>query len=232
MNKKDEEQFSDILHEVADFNAIYETLQEKLRAREFALEQKLTGASQQLMNQLTEIQRSLEVFANFMTAEGAARGRMAIKQAKEEAQNSLAALKNIGDDIKLSITETGARLDILATQALTRVDSIAHSFPATEFKQVTQQSCHEIKNTSTNALQQLGGYIKTFHRKNLIMAFMLTLFMAFILGLYLNGEWPWEIHQKVMKERNAGRTLLRAWPKLTPAQQQDIMAAARRNTGV
>jgi thiol:disulfide interchange protein len=227
-----EEQFHNLLRELADFNAIYETVQEKLKAREFALEQKLAAAGQQLSNQLNEIQRSLEKFASFMTEEGAARSRMAIKQAKEEAQASLQALTSSCEDIKQTMDETETRLEHTVTQTLTRVANITQSFPAAEFKQVTQESCDEIKKTSNSAIKQIANFAKQFHRKNLIMAFVLTLFMAFILGLYLNGEWPWEIHSQVLKERNAGRALLTAWPKLTPAVQQAIINAAKRNPSV
>lgn len=224
-----EDQFHSILREVADFNAIFETVQEKLKAREMALEQKLNAAGQQLSNQLVEIQRSLEIFANFMTEEGAARSRMAIKQAKEETQSALQTLKSTCEEIKHTVEETETRLDHTITQTLTHVAEITKSFPADEFKQVTEKSCAEIKETSNNAMKQMVNFGRLFHRKNLIMAFVLTLFMAFVLGLYLNGEWPWEIHQQVIKERNAGRALLTAWPKLTPAEQQAIIHAANRN---
>jgi len=224
-----EEQFHTILREVADFNAIYETLQEKLKARESALEQKLTSAGQHLSSQLAEIQRALESFAGFMTEEGAARNRMSIKHASDETQAGLHALKATCDDIKKAVEDTEARLEHTVNQTLTHVTEITQSFPAAEFKQVAQQSCNDIKTATHGAIKQMAGHIKLFHRKNLVMAFVLTLFMAFILGLYLNGEWPWEIHQQVLKERSAGRALLTAWPKLTPSEQQAIINAANRN---
>ncbi len=229
MDTSTEEQFHVILREVADFNAIYETLQEKLRAREFALEQKLAAAGQQLTTQLTEIQRSLEIFANFMTEEGAARSRMAIKQAKEETEAGLKNLRTSCEEIKHTLEQTQGRLDHTVTQTLTHVAEIAQSFPSTEFKQVTQQSCDEIKITSIATIKKISSHMRLFHRKNMAMALVLTLFMALILGLYLNGEWPWELHQQVVKERTAGRALLTAWPKLTSAEQQAIISAANRN---
>ncbi len=217
-----------LLREIADFIALYETIEEKLVKRGNDLKEKINAAEQQLIHQLTQIQALLVNFQAVMTEAGAARWRIAAKTAKNEAETYVQLLHKTCLEISTALNNGSDQLKQSANQALTSISELAHLFPVSDFKQVTEQSCAQLKTTAISSIQNIGSLAKNFYRKNIIMAVTLTLFIVFLSGLYLNDEWPWEIHQQVVKERIAGQTLLAAWPQLTPAEQQDIMNAAKK----
>jgi hypothetical protein len=44
-----------------------------------------------------------------------------------------------------------------------------------------------------------------------------------VFGLYTNNEYPWEMHQQALNERDAGKILLNAWPTLTYHEKNKIL---------
>lgn len=225
-NNKDtpNEQMRRVFREMADFIALYETIDEKLTAREIALENKIATSEKALLEQLGQIKAVFKDFQSIMTEAGAARWRIAAENALNEGKQHLDNLTALGTNIAESIKTGCENLNQITSQSVTKINLATCTFRAEEFKNSAYQGTELIKNASIGQINRVVDLVKWFHWKNLTMAFVLSLFVVFISGLYVGDEWPWELHSQAVKERTAGKTLLNAWPHLTLAQQQEIIS--------
>lgn len=218
-----------LLREIAEFIALYETIEEKLLRRANDIKVKIGASEELLKQQLERVQTTLADFQSIMTEEGAARWRITCRNTQQDAESYLRSLQTVCTDITDSLKNNSEQLKQTADNTLTQISEATNLLPITDFKQTIERGCHQIKTTFITSARKTTGLMSSMHRKNLVMVSVLTLFIVLIIGLYLNDEWPWEIHQQVVKERNAGQTLLSAWPLLTPDQQQAIINAAKKN---
>jgi hypothetical protein len=99
------------------------------------------------------------------------------------------------------------------------VNEAIHAFKIDDFKYFIEESYEQVKNNSTKTVEEISNILQWFHWKNLALALGLSLVVAVMVGLYINAEWPWEIHQSVVKERAAGKALMNAWPHLSKDDQ-------------
>lgn len=217
------EQMRRIFREMADFIALYETIDEKLTAREIALENKLIASEKALLEQLGQIKSVFKDFQSIMTEAGAARWRIAAENALHEGKQHLDNLTEVASNITQSIQDGCNNLNQTTSQSIAKFNLATNTFRAEEFKNSAYQGSELIKNTSISQINRALDLVKWFHWKNLTMAFVLTLFVVFLSGLYVGDEWPWELHSQAVKERSAGKTLLNAWPHLSLLQQQTIL---------
>lgn len=227
-NLSPSEQMHLLLREIADFVALYETLEEKLIAREIALETKLITGEKLLAEQLAKIKTCFTSFQSIMTDAGAARWRIAAETAVREGSDHLRSLKDASFDLSRTFKEGCEQIERTATAAIRGIEESANSFQINDLKESAVRGCEQIKETSRLGIKRISKLIKSFHAKSLMMCIALTIFVIFLTGLYVNDEWPWEIHQQAAKERSAGRTLLAAWSSLTPGQQQEIINASKK----
>lgn len=223
------DQMHQLLREMASFVALYETMEEKLISREEAIEEKARDAEQTLTQQLSKIKSSLTDFQNIMTAAGAARLRVATEKALNEGKLHLQTMQETCADIGSIVKDGAENLNQVATQAVTNLTEASASFRAKEFTKVAEEGAEKVKSASETSIKRISELINWFQWKNVAMAFAVTVFVIFMTGLYINDEWPWEIHKNVVKERKAGEALLAAWPYLTPQEQQHITVLAKQN---
>lgn len=224
--KDNARQMRSLLREMADFIALYETLEEKLKAREKSLEEKLIASEIRLNQQLINIKNALKDFEEIMTEAGAARWRLMAEKALKEGNTYMEALQNTSTEVAHAIKAGCAELEQTASQTIASVAKAARSLPVEDFKRIAIEGSQQIKNSTIFAMKNIAKLTQWFHWKNLSMAFGMTILIIFITNLYVNDEWPWETHSFVAKERKAGHALLNAWPHLTLNQQQKIIAYA------
>lgn len=221
-----------LLHEMADFTALYETVEDKLISREAALEEKIIANEVLLAEQLAKIQEVFAEFQAIMTEAGAARWRLAAENAQREGAAHLQSLQEVSNSIVQTVKEGCEQLGQTTTQTIAGITQATQSLPIEGFKQTVSQGCDRINTTATSAIEKISELIRYFHWKNLAIVFAVTLFVIFLTGLYDNDEWPWEIHAQAVKERVAGKVLIAAWPHLNFADQQDIVNASKKNPGL
>lgn len=228
MSGNSAEKMRGLLREMADFIALYETIEEKLVAREIALEGKLIAGERLLADQLTKIKESFVDFQAIMTDAGAARWRIAAENALKEGGQHIRELQETAVQITQILKQGCDTFEKTATETVAGVAEVGNSFQALGFKETVIKGCEQVKATSSAGIKNLSKLVKSFHLKSIVLSLALTLFAVFLTGLYINNEWPWEIHMQAAKERHAGQTLLAAWPHLTPAEQQDIINASKK----
>ena len=218
-----------LLREMANFIALYETIEEKIVARESAIENKILLTEKVVNHQLNIINASLADFEGLMTEAGATRWETTAQNILNQGQAHLAILRAISNDVSKTLQENINQLHQASIQANDNISFATKTFRTDEFKQTTTESCHKIKTAANSAIRTLVSLVRNFHWKNITMLFTLTLMVITTTGLYINAEWPWEIHQDVVNERKAGKILLNAWPYLNAAQQQNINNIAKRH---
>jgi hypothetical protein len=221
-----------LLHQIADFTALYETLEDKIISRENALEEKLATNETLLAEQLHHISAAFAEFQTIMTEAGAARWRIAAENAQREGKAHLQTLQQVSTNLVQTVKEGCEQLSQTTSQTIAGIAQATQTLPIKDFTQTIEQGCEQLKTTATSSIEKLAGLIRWFHWRNMAMALAVTLFVIFLAGLYENDEWPWQTHAQVVKERSAGQALVAAWPHLTPAEQQDIINASKKNLGL
>lgn len=228
MGETSPEQMRGLMREMADFIALYETMEEKLVAREVALEGRLLEGERIITDQLARVKASFVDFQAIMTEAGAARWRIAAENALREGKQHLQTLQQTSLEVTHTLKDGCSQLEAAATQTIANVADAISSFQALGFKESAAKNCDQVKKISVTGIKRITRAIKSFHWKNFAISVIITLFIVFLSGLYINDEWPWEIHARAAKERSAGATLLAAWGNLSPSQQQEILIASKK----
>lgn len=220
-----------LMREMANFVAMYETIDEKLIAREIALESKIISSEQLLLSQLNYVKNAFNDFHSIMTEAGAARWRIAAENALRDGTQHLHNLQETTSEISQTLRDGSEQFGIVANQTVKGLTDAASTFHADRFKEAASIGCVQIKEFSVSQIKRITKLVSYFHLKNVFLSLGLTLFVIFLTGLYINDEWPWESHQQVAKEREAGKTLLAAWSYLSPQEQQDIISSGKKARG-
>lgn len=108
-------------------------------------------------------------------------------------------------------------------QATLQINSQLSQYDPLHFKRIAQESCELVQQSANDAVHKSNRLLQTVQLRFNFYAVLTTILTAFIVVLYLNGELPWEMHHKAKDERQAGRILLQAWPKLSQEEKTKIM---------
>jgi hypothetical protein len=198
------------------------TAQKNLIAQEQSIEKRLAKTEQIVNSNLKEIESTVlhvqEILAN-ANVEGLRTSVDAIRiEGKERSQ----ALQEVYAEAKLVIKKACERVEQTSTQILKGLGRRLDSLHPSEFKNLTEVSKEEVKKVSSRASQQISDIVRWFHWKNLFVVFLLSLIVSLSISLYLDDEWPWEVHNVAVKQRLAGAALMNSWAELTPTDQQLI----------
>lgn len=218
-----------LLQEMGNFIAQYEECEERLLAREQAMEDLLDSSVSFLEQQLEHVKNSLDEFRAIITTEGIAQWRLIAQEATEEGRAHLATLQQASVDVLHVMQKSSEQYDQIIAHTATNFTAATQSLPLEGFKQVIENGAEQIKVATKNDIGQIKKLVQWFHWKNLAMALVIALFIGFLTGLYDSAQWPWELNKQATKEREAGKAILAAWPYLTPAEQQDIINASNKS---
>lgn len=214
---------SDLSRKLAELIASYEVAVDKMVLHEKKMEECFTANERYINAQIDKINLVLADFKDLMTETGAARWRISaenmLRQGKDHAKHLEEASLEIGKTLKESID----KFDRITGNTVKTVNEAVSSFRINDLKELVDKSAGHIKELSVSALERIYKVVKWFHWKNLIMALSLSLLIAIVMGLYINDEWPWEMHSSVVKQRSAGQALINAWPHLSHTDQAYIV---------
>ncbi|MDX2164164.1 MAG: hypothetical protein SFW07_01970 [Gammaproteobacteria bacterium] len=134
-------------------------------------------------------------------------------------EHQLENLKKMNSEIQNTISDSCARFEKTSIATVKNVNEAIHAFKVDDFKYFIEESYDQARNNSVKTVEEVSKILRVFHWKNMGLALGLSLVVAVLIGLYMNAEWPWEIHQTVVKERAAGKALMNAWPHLNKDDQ-------------
>lgn len=92
-----------------------------------------------------------------------------------------------------------------------------------QFHRIATESCDHVERVANDAVSKSNKLLSMFQLRLGLFAVLTTILTSFVIVLYLSDELPWEMHHQAMNERQAGKVLLNAWPKLTQEEKAKIL---------
>lgn len=226
----DAERLKNVTRHAAEFIANFEVAESKMDE----WERKLYQQEERVQQQLKDIHEATEELRSIMTEAGAARWRISAEQALSLGHEHIETLKALSEEqIKLQrernehfmrlAKKTFERLDRASEHAIKNIKESIDAFNPVEMKQIADRNREALESTSAHAITAIQKLHQWFHWKSLGLAAALTIFASITLGLYINDELPWEVHEQVALQRNAGEALINAWPTLSQAERESIL---------
>lgn len=210
----------DLEEQVGELIAAYEIAMDRLAQREKALEIQFQSSDKFLNEQMEKITNLMSDLGEIITEAGAARWRLSAQDALRLGDLQLSTVKKLSEETKNLLTESCLRFERTSQSTIKNVQEAVSMFKVDEFKAYTEQCCEEVRKNSSAAVQKINEIFSWFQWKNMALVLGLSIIAAVVIGLYIDDEWPWELHDKVVKERAAGQALMNAWPHLSEVDHQ------------
>ncbi len=235
-------QFQKLSHDVANLSqsinnlsqdfancvVLQETVMNNITVQEEHFQKKSDETNEEFKEQLDEIRKVINEFQKRTDPLSIARFTAAAEEALRQGDEHLHKLTKAVDDFSHLTKQESMNVLEMSRIAQDRISRVVRSLRLKYFQRLVDDGCERVDNISVAAIGRVSQVVKWFHWERLGIAFVVALVMGIVMGLFLNDEWPWETHQRVVTERDAGRMLLNAWPHLSKVEQDDI----RRNANV
>lgn len=210
----------ELLRRTGEFIAYFEFAETKMVEWRQDIEQQASLHEQQFQQKLHALRTELSTVEEIFTQAGLARFRMvaetALQQVVKHISNHQREITTVGETV---VEQIAAH----ANEALALLSAKLAEFDAQNFQKIAHHSCDQVEKSAQNAINKSSKILRLFHWRSAALVFLATVISAFAIGLYLNNEYPWEIHQHVINERDAGKMLMNAWPKLTDQEKVKIL---------
>jgi hypothetical protein len=237
-DKKDLARIKDLLRHTSEFIAYFEVAESKMLEWRSHLEDQTAHLAQQrqlLNNELENINSTLSeagVTRFRTTAEHIlVQGEAHLKSLERSSLCFMQQLQQQHEQTQLLTAQCIEKIEQHTVQAVKTIkEELAH-YDAAQFHRVANESCDHVERIAHEAVRKSNKLIGVFQLRYSLLAVFTTIVTAFILGLYLSDELPWEMHHQAMNERQAGKILLEAWPKLSRDEKAKIVHDDRYNNG-
>lgn len=227
------------LRQIGQFIANHEEVYNKLKTQQDYLESLAKSQQNTYTQQLQEITHAIETFREMFTEAGIARWRIAAEQNLKQGQEHLTVLQETAaTQLKQIETEMSAliqfakesyeHLDQSANYTIKSITETLNTFRISDFQRLTDESIQKIHDTTHSAIEYFRRLVRRFYWRNFGLCFVMSVLVVVGTGLYINDEFPWEMHSTVVEQRHAGQTLLKAWPALTHVEQQKILSYGKK----
>lgn len=224
----------ELLRHTGEFIAYFELAETKMIEWRNDIEQQALAHQQRAQQQIQSLHNELDALQEVLTQAGLARFRMTAEKTLGQGEEHLALLQKTGQDffaqldskqlaLDALIEKNLLRLDQSTNKALEKINNQLSQYDAKHFRLIARESCEQVEKAATNAVNKSQGLLRSFQWRSIGLTLATTLITAFAIGLYINNELPWEIHQHALNERQAGKVLMKAWPALTEEEKQKIL---------
>ena len=224
----------ELLQYTSEFIAYFELADTKMMQWRQDIEQHSQAQQQLVQQQLKNLNHELKSIIEVLTQVGIERLRQKIEQALKQGETHLNELQKTG---KAIVTEIKEQLHIMQTtneehlklvnqhteQSLMHIDKYLANYDINHLRRAASESHLQVEKVSGDAIKKSTKLLKLFQWRALALAVTTTVVSAFTVGLYISNELPWESHQKVVNEREAGKALMRAWSGLTQQEKNKIL---------
>ncbi len=95
-----------------------------------------------------------------------------------------------------------------------------------EFRQATQDYRDVLKQQTDKIVDRLDQSSSWFSWQRLAIIILVAILSSMSTAFVIHRQFPWETHQQVSLEREAGKTLLKAWPHLSKEDQDYLKSLA------
>lgn len=200
--------------------------------------QEMSAQTALYKEQMNEIKTEIDRMQTIISEAGLECFQTAAEETLSQSDTYINGLKHTEEQLLRQIHDHRAELTRMIQHAMTRItqktaQAIAlfdekfekklSNFDAKQFNQIAHESCQHVEKSANAVIGQGRKLLKHFEWRSVTLTLATSLATALVLGLYTNAEYPWEMHQKAINERDAGRVLLEAWPSLTHLEKNKIL---------
>lgn len=224
-----QQQLRFIVQHMADFMVLYEAAEDKLATREQQLHTRFTEYEHRMTEYLSAVQASIREFNDVLTQAGIARWRLAAETALRDGKTQAKKIEEATETFRQLSTDTCERLDRATSYTVKNISEAVGTFRVSDFKLLTEDCAKQVEKTAQSAVKQIGKVSRWFYWRKLLLVFSFTIILTVISGLYINDEWPWEMHNQVLTERQVGVATLQTWPQLSQADRDIILNQEKKH---
>lgn len=212
--------------QIADFIALSEEAIQKLKQHDAAAGKLMEKHSTNFSKQLSDVRQTLQDMQSFMTQAGVARFRVSAERVLAEGQQHLALIHEATERFQKISENSCHTLQRVSENSADWIAEAVKSLQIEKFRSLIFENVDRVENTSRTAIQRIRKLSRWFQWEKLGIALAVAVIVSLLTGLFVNDELPWETHSKVVTERNVGRMLMQAWPKLSLEEKERIETAA------
>lgn len=214
--------YHDIWQQMADFIANTEFTNQLTPLSNTHFQYQLTLKEQQIDKKLQEITSEIQFFRTIMSRSGASQWHNETEKLLSQSKCELKLIEDTFLLMKSAITEQCDQLNRASMNTMKTLFYAVNTAQKSDLQKITEQNTAELQFASAQSLQRASHIVQRLHWKNLCMVALLTLIVSLITSLYIDGHWPWETHQHIVKEREAGQALMKSWSQLNHSDQLTI----------
>lgn len=215
-----------VLQRMADLIAYAEISSESPTSTHSSFTTLLEKKTSQIEQQFRQLSNNIQHLRDIMSHSGAQKLREESEQLSQQSKQEIRVLESIYRETKTVIGAQCVQLNKASMTTVKHVSQLVSTARKNHLKKVTGENLAKLQKNYDINRQTLQRAVKSLHWKNVIMAVMLTLVTASVVSLYVDNAWPWEAHHQILKQREAGKILLRLWPQLSPKDQAIIVQNA------
>lgn len=224
-----------LLERTENFIEVFERAETKMMTWRHEISQQAIAQQTQLETLKGEMDKMQKIIAEA----GLDSFRIAAEETVSQTDDYLNSLKNTEQQLLRQIHGHRAELTRITQHAMTRItqktsqaielleeklsSQAPEPFPPVMLEQIPKDAEPEekevcLENTATDIPQR-----KSSEWRSATLTLVTSLITVIVFGLYTNNEYPWEMHQQAINERDAGKILLNAWPTLTYHEKHKIL---------
>ncbi|KTC64750.1 Uncharacterised protein (plasmid) [Legionella adelaidensis] len=239
--EKDLLKVKDLLRRTGEFIAYFEIAEAKMIEWRQAVELHARDHQQQFNQQFQALRTEMEALQELLTEAGLARFRLSADSALRQGKEYLESMQKTEQQFLKHLTTHQRDLSILTKQAIEQIafqtneslqkvsEYFAH-YDVQHFNRIANESCEQVERSASHVINKCGKILRIFQWRSVTLTLLITVVTAFVMGLYMSNEYPWEIHERAMNERGAGKMLINAWPKLSYHEKIKILGEQSKSS--
>ena len=224
----------ELLRHTGEFIAYFELAETKMMEWRHDIEQQAQTHHHKAQQQLQNLQNEFTALQEVLTQAGLARFRLTaektLKQGEEHIELLQKTSQQIINDMMIKQNEFSKLMEKNLLQieqhtigAVEHIDSQLAQYDVQHFRRIASDSCEQVEKAATNAVAKSAHILHNFQWRSVMLVLLTTILTVFAIGLYISNEFPWELHQHAMNEREAGKVLIKAWPALSQEERIKIL---------
>ena len=221
------------IQQMADITVQFESGIEKIAVYRQETQELLEANRQACADEMNEIRQILSEFNQnadhlneALTPMGQARWREQEEETRKRERESSEQMLLSTKEFSAATKKVTERLDQVAMHAANRITDATSSFRVDDFARIADEKLDEVGKITHKSELKILRTAKRLLVEKIGIAVLVAFVTATFTGYYVSGQWPWEAHETILAERNAGQVLMHAWPSLTQNERHRIRSPA------
>lgn len=216
-----------LIKQLAEFIALFETAADKIEQHDVVTGKRLASVEAQFNRQVESIKDNLVDFKDLLSETGIARWRIAAEQALKEGKDHLAQLQQASQVLLGEIENGVERFEQMQKSTVVKINEATKMIGLNELRQATIQYSDSLRKHTHDIVDRLDRSTSWFFWQRMLAVAAVAVVASLTTSYIITSQAPWESSKMVATERQAGRVLLRAWPKLSKTDQNYLRQLSR-----